>query len=136
MTGVSEENVEALRHLFELVGDGENPEVLYELLDPDVEFVLTDADLNAGPHRGHDGVRRYFRSWAGTWSEWHFRPERLVAVGDNQVAVDLHQRGRGRASGVEVKSRLGQLWTFRDGLVVRWENFRTFEEALSAARRG
>ena len=129
----ADENVEALHRLFELVGDGENPEVLYELLDPDVELTLTDDDLNSGPHHGRDGVRNYFRSWAGTWSEWHFRPERLVAIGDDQVAVDLHQRGRGRGSGVEVESRVAQLWTFRDGRVVRWEHFRTFEEALSAA---
>ena len=128
-----DENVEALRRLFELVGDGENPEALYGLLDPDIEFVVTEQDLNAGTYRGHDGVRRYFRSWAGTWSEWHFGPQQLVAVGEDQVAVDLHQRARGRASGVEVESRLGQLWTFRDGLVVRWENFASFEEALSAA---
>ena len=91
-----DENVEALRRLFELVGGGENPEALYELLDPDIDFVVTEQDLNAGTYRGHEGVRRYFRSWAGTWSEWHFGPQQLYAVGEDQVAVDLHQRARGR----------------------------------------
>jgi ketosteroid isomerase-like protein len=131
-----DENVEALRRLFELVGDGENPDALYALLDPEVVFVIPAGDLEGGEYRGHDGVRRYFRRWAGTWETWHFRPKRFEVIDEHRVAVDLFQRGRGKGSGVEVENRPGQLWTFRDGVVVRWENFASFEEALSAAGPG
>ena len=129
---MSQENVEALRRLFSLVGDGENPEALYELLHPDVEMVIPGGDLDAGCYVGHAGVRRYFRRWAGTLESWHFHPERMIEAGDDQVVVGVHQRARGKGSGVEVESRLGQVWTFRDGLAVRWENFATFAEALEA----
>ena len=130
---MSQENVETLRRLFGLVGDGDNPEALYELLDPDVEFVMPAWDINGGLYVGHAGVREFFRRWAGTWESWHFHPERLIDVGDGRVVVDLFSRGRGKGSGVEVENRPGQVWTFRNGLVVRWENYSTLAEALKAA---
>jgi ketosteroid isomerase-like protein len=130
---MSRENVEALRRLYALVGEGgENPEALYELLDPSVEFVTVSDDLEAGRYVGHAGVREYFRKWAGTWESWHFHPERLIDAGDGRVVVGLYQRVRGKGSGVEVENRPAQVWTFRDGLVVRWENFATLADALEA----
>jgi hypothetical protein len=47
--------------------------------------------------------------------------------------VLLYQWVRGKGSGAEAESRIGQVWTFRDGVVVRWENFSTPAEALEAA---
>jgi len=129
---MSRENVEALRRLFSLVGDGDNAEALYELLHPDVEMIVPEVDLEGGTYVGHDGVRSYFRRWAGTWEAWHFHPEQIVDAGEDRVVVGLYQRSRGKRSGVEVENRQGQLWTFRDGLVVRWESFGTFQEALEA----
>ena len=130
---MSQENVETLRQLFALVGEGENPEALYELLDPNVEFIISTSALDAGRYVGHAGVRRYFRGWAGTWESWHLHPESLIDAGDDRVVVDLYERGRGKGSGVEVDNRLGQVWTFRDGLVVRWETYSTLAQALEAA---
>ena len=130
---MSQENVEALRRLFALVGEGGNPEALYELLDPSIEFTMPPENVDGGRYVGHAGVRRYFRRWAGTWESWHFHPESLIDVGDDRVVVALYERGRGKGSGVEVENRIGQVWTFRDGLVVRWENYRTLSEALEAA---
>ncbi|MDX6588335.1 MAG: hypothetical protein QOI31_2808 [Solirubrobacterales bacterium] len=130
---MSQENVETLRQLFALVGEGENPEALYELLDPSVEFIVAPSDIDAGCYIGHAGVRRYFRRWAGTWESWHFHLESLTDAGDDRIVVGLYQRARGKGSGVDVDARLGQVWTFRDGLVVRWENFSTLADALEAA---
>ena len=130
---MSQENVETLRRLFALVGEGENPEALYELLDPNVEFIIATGALDAGRYVGHAGVRGYFRGWAGTWENWHLHPESLIDAGDDRVVVGLYERGRGKGSGVEVDNRVGQVWTFRDGLVVRWETYSTLAQALKAA---
>jgi len=129
---MSQENVEALRRLFDLVGDGGNPEALYELLDSDVEMTISSEDLEGGRYVGHAGVREFFRRWAGTWETWHLHPERIIDGGQGQVVVGLHERGLGKGSGVEVEKRTGQVWTFRDGLVVRWENFNSLADALEA----
>ena len=130
---MSQENVEALRRLFVLVGEGENPEALYELLDPSVEFIIPPERVDGGRYVGHAGVRRFFRSWAGTWENWHLHPESLIDVGDGRVVVAMYERGRGKGSGAEVENRSSHVWTFRDGLVVRWEIYGTLAEALEAA---
>ena len=105
---------------------------MYELLHPDIELVMQPGDLEAGRYVGHAAVRGFFRRWAGTWEYWHLHPERLIDVGDDRVVVGLYQSGRGRGSGVEVESHSGQVWTFRDGIVVRWESFDSLSEALEA----
>jgi ketosteroid isomerase-like protein len=41
--------------------------------------------------------------------------------------------GTGKASGVRVERLLSQVWTFRDGKIVRYRDFATQSEALDAA---
>ena len=41
--------------------------------------------------------------------------------------------GRGKQSGAEVNMEVFQLWTFRDGKVIRRQGFFDREEALGAA---
>ena len=52
-----------------------------------------------------------------------------------QVFVRVRFDGKGRASGAPVTIEVAQLWTFRNGKPVRFEVFKTAEEALAAARR-
>jgi ketosteroid isomerase-like protein len=131
---MSEENVEIVRNLFQKVGQGENPEALYEILEPDVEFDLsraTNLEMQ-GVHVGHAAVRAFFRRWAGTWRQWEFGPEEVIGVGD-RVVVILREQATGKGSGVTVRSRSGQIWIFRAGKAVRWQVFADPDEALEAA---
>jgi hypothetical protein len=41
----------------------------------------------------------------------------------------------GGTSGVPVDSELAQIWAFESGVPVRFEQFRTWDEALAAAGR-
>jgi ketosteroid isomerase-like protein len=131
---MSEGNVEIVRNLFRKVGRGENPEALYEILDPNVEFDLSRTALleMQGVHFGHEPVREFFRRWAGTWQQWEFGPEEVIGVGD-RVVVILQEKGTGKGSGVVVESRGGQIWTFRRGKAIRWQLFADPDEALEAA---
>jgi ketosteroid isomerase-like protein len=45
----------------------------------------------------------------------------------------MYQRGRGKGSGVEVEERHGQIWTFREGKVIRHATYPNLDEALEAA---
>jgi ketosteroid isomerase-like protein len=53
-----------------------------------------------------------------------------------RAAVRVWAAGSGGSSGAPVEAEIAQLWTFRDGIAVRMEQFRTWEEALAAAGRG
>jgi hypothetical protein len=53
-----------------------------------------------------------------------------------RILVRVDAAGSGGSSGAPVESEIAQLWIFRDGLPVRMEQFRTWEEALAAAGRG
>jgi ketosteroid isomerase-like protein len=127
-------NVEAVRRMYDAAPSGENPEPLRELLDPDVELIVHGKDPRAGRYEGAAGVREFFEGWFEAWERVEFDVERIEAVDDDRVAVDIHQRARGRGSGVEVENRPGQLWTFRDGRAVRWEIFPSFDDAVAAGR--
>jgi ketosteroid isomerase-like protein len=128
------DNVEALRRMFEAVGNDEDRQPVRELLDPEVEFIVHGKDPRAGRYHGLAGVREFFDGWAEAWEEWQIEVQRIEAVGDDSVAVDILQRARGRGSGAEVENRPAQLWTFRDGRVIRWEIFPSFDEAVAAGR--
>ena len=94
---MSQENVEIVRDLFQKVGRGENPEALYEILDPEVEFDLSRTNLleMQGVHIGHAAVREFFRRWAGTWERWEFGPEEVIGAGD-RVVVILREQAMGK----------------------------------------
>jgi len=87
----------------------------------------------AGPHRGHDGIRAYARRIMDAWSEFSVIPEGFFDLGE-RVLVLTRERGRGRASGIEVQSRpTAHLWTLSDGFVVRFQVFWDREEGLREA---
>jgi ketosteroid isomerase-like protein len=49
------------------------------------------------------------------------------------VVVGVRHRGRGKASGIEVDMPQFQVYTLRDGRIIRYRGFRTRAEALGAA---
>ena len=111
----------------------ENPEAFYEILDPDVEWDISDTSSPmAGVYHGRDAVRDFYRRWASAFSDWNYEIERFIEHGDDIVAF-IREHGHGRGSGVEVEMRRANVWTFRDGKVVRMRSFSTREAALEAA---
>jgi ketosteroid isomerase-like protein len=133
---MSRENMELVRRMFDQIGThSENAEALYELLDRDVVWDTSALELpGMGVHRGHAGVREFWRRWLGTWEQWEFWPEKFIDAGDHVVVV-VRQRGRGKASGVQVEQRHAQVWTLRDGRIIRHTLYRDVDVALRALGR-
>ena len=50
-----------------------------------------------------------------------------------RVAVRVRAVASGESSGVALEDEIGQTWTYRAGVPVRMEQFRTWEETLAAA---
>ena len=61
-------------------------------------------------------------------------PEEFVDRGD-RVVVTVRLQGRGRGSGVEVDARFYDVYTLRDGLIVRMDQFTERTQALEAVGR-
>jgi ketosteroid isomerase-like protein len=63
------------------------------------------------------------RQFLEPWVRLTIAEEELTDAGDTVIASVL-QSGVGVGSGAPVEVRYVQIWTFRDGRVVRLENFR------------
>jgi ketosteroid isomerase-like protein len=127
---MSQENVELFRRGLEAWNRG-NYEEIVEMCHPDVEWTFSDRLPDATGHiRGKAEVRRFFETFTSDWSEISIRAERLADQGQNVVAdVAFHAQGR---DGIEVSMSFIHVWTVRDGQIVRFRGFGSFEEALEA----
>ena len=103
-----------------------------ELLADDAEWVNPHDAVEPGTRRGADEFNRAIASVFATWDDVHFDTDRTIDNGDQVIALgSLH--GHLHASGMVVSAEHGQIWTFRDGRVVRMQWFNTHRDALEAA---
>jgi ketosteroid isomerase-like protein len=134
---MSEENVEVVRRIVDAHQRGDFATV-YAAYDPAIEWRTGDAraaqwsDFEPVYH-GHEGVRTFWRTWFAAWETVDFEYEEFIDAGDQVLSI-LSQRMRGRTSGVELEwHSYGQVWTIRDGKVIRVQFFANRDEALEAA---
>jgi ketosteroid isomerase-like protein/GNAT superfamily N-acetyltransferase len=80
---------------------------------------------------GHDGVAGAFRDWFEAFEEFTIEVEDRITQGD-RVLVTMRQRARGKGSGLEIEEPRYQLFAFRDGKVVRFEEYSDEADALKA----
>ena len=84
--------------------------------------------------RGLDELEHRWRDFLSAWKQFATKPERFIDVGDDRVLVLVSFEGRGRASGAPTTGLSGgQLFTLREGKVVRLALYSTHAEALEAA---
>ena len=110
-----------------------DPDAFFEIVHPDVEWDIRDSSSPmAGIYQGRDAVREFYRQWAGAFSDWSYEVDELLE-GEDKVVAFVTERGHGRGSGAEVKMQRANVWTFRDGKVVRFQSFGDRAAALAAA---
>jgi ketosteroid isomerase-like protein len=85
--------------------------------------------------RGHEGVREFWRRWLHLWRSYKVKAEQFVDAGDH-VIVDVRFRALGRASRTKLENRHSQVWTMKDGKVIRMRFFQDREEARAVAGVG
>jgi uncharacterized protein len=125
---MSQENVELVRRGIRSV------EAFWALLDENVTWDLGDnppPDLH-GAYVGRDAVVEASRRYWGTWDDYSLDADELIDAGSSVVVV-VHERGRGKGSGAPFDRRWAQVWTFREGRIVRWRLFADKAAALEAA---
>jgi hypothetical protein len=83
----------------------------------------------SGVYRGHAGLREWSADLREAWEFVDHMPLEVVDAGD-VFAFLCRIRLRARTSGIEIDSRLGQVFWIERGLIVRERDFSDWDEAL------
>jgi uncharacterized protein len=129
---VSEENIDLVRQLYErwATGDFMTP----EFFDQNAEMVRVGGDATGlpGTWRGLENIWKASTEWMQAWENLRLKPIQWFDLGD-RVLVVARSTGRGRSSGLPLDQENAQLFTLRDGKIVRWELYHEVGDALRAA---
>jgi hypothetical protein len=99
---------------------------------PDLHYDAPPEWLIAGMpsvYRGHAGLRQWSADLREAWEFLDHTPLELVDAG-HVIAFLCKIRLRARMSGIELDSRLGQVFWIERGLIVRERDFSDWDEAL------
>jgi uncharacterized protein len=93
-------------------------------MHPDIEWHQAQGLPHGGHYRGLDEVRRNIfdpldRDW---WEEFVVEPEELIEAGDQCVVLGRY-RGVAKGTGKPLDVPFVHVWTFREGLAIRFRQF-------------
>ena len=132
-TDASKETTELLRQFYEYFNQRDLDAVL-ELCAPEVE-VYKDPEVvemvAAFTPRGQERVAQYLRGWLDSWDAYQARPEQILEGGE-EVAVLVHLRARGKGSQFDIEEDMADVFTVRDGKIVRLRLYIRRQDALQA----
>jgi ketosteroid isomerase-like protein len=106
--------------------------------DPAIEWSV-DASVapDATSYHGHEGVKRFWKTWAEAISNMTLEIEECRCVEHDQVLAITRAHGTGAGSGAPVASgRFVQIADFREGRVVRVRLYGSLAQALEAVGPG
>jgi ketosteroid isomerase-like protein len=104
---------------------------VFRAADPEIELKTADRVTSPGTYRGREQIIQFFEDFFGAFDEVLAEPEQYF-VADDRIVVFVHVRSRPKGSSAWVENRVGHLWTFRDGKVLRFEIFPERNRALEA----
>ena len=128
---MSQDNVEIVRIVWDAWNRGDYSAAL-EPIAPDIRL---ESHLGAEFDATLDGiasVQKWLGSFWGAFVDFHSEVEEYIPAGDD-VVISIHHHAKGKSSGVEVEMHNWQVFTVREGKIVRYRLFRTRGEALEAA---
>jgi ketosteroid isomerase-like protein len=102
----------------------------FDLHDEHLVFV-DGVGPEGGPRYGREALADFMRQFLRAWAKATITAEELLEAGDT-VGVAVRQRTVGVGSGIETEMNYWQVWTFRAGKVIRFENFKVRDAALEA----
>jgi ketosteroid isomerase-like protein len=131
---VSQENVEVVRR-GAAAWQRDDLNAWLATIDPSVEWHTVLERLVEGGesfYRGHEGMRKLWRSYRTELEDFQLNVEELQDLGDDRVLLLGHFSWRGLASGIESKSMLGMVITVQDGKVTQSIDYLSHSDALKA----
>ena len=134
---MSDENAEIVRGMYAAFARGDVPTVI-AALDPQVEwweaenFIYADHNPYVGPQAVLEGV---FLRIVGEWDDFVVSPKEILDAGETVIGHG-HYSGTCKANGAQVRAQFAHLFTFRDGKVVRFQQYTDtaqFRDAVAGA---
>jgi ketosteroid isomerase-like protein len=114
------------------ISRGELAPVL-EVFDRGITLDVTDLGIpGLGTYRGHRGVRHFWRDWFEVVGDVHTEVREIRGAGDKVMSV-CRQTGSGIVSRVVVTWEFANVFTMRDGKIVRMEMYAEPADARRAA---
>jgi ketosteroid isomerase-like protein len=132
---MSKENVELIRQGYEAFNSEQDLAAFAEFMHPEIESHDPLELPDPAVHRGREAVLRDFVATRDVFDDFRVVPKDLVDAGEVVLAV-VQFSGRGTASGVDVELLVAQVWTFRDGQVIRLDQYLDIQKALEVVRLG
>jgi ketosteroid isomerase-like protein len=126
---MSRENVETIQRLYDALNQRDLPAVLH-LMAPGIELRTT-----VETYRGIEGVESFMAEVERTFEDYTATAGN-IADAAGHVVVDVHQRGRGRESGIDIDHTFTHVWKLDDGLVTSLRAFTNRADALEAVGLG
>jgi ketosteroid isomerase-like protein len=131
---MSQANVEIVRRLFDAAARRDSAAV-FDIYDAYIVWDASRTERGAMAGKvvqGREALLKWLREWYEPWETLDDILGELIDAGQQRVVSSMTQRGRGRASGVEVQQELGDVWTIQDGKIIRAVWFPSRAEALEA----
>jgi ketosteroid isomerase-like protein len=130
---MSEENVEVVRQVYARWKRGDFH--TKEFFDPGVEHSRVGEDVPGiqGNWRGYAGFAAAMVAYLDALADLRIDAEEVIDLGDDRVLVLSRHRAEGKTSGLPFDHELGDLFTFRDGRIVRFASYWDRADALEAA---
>jgi ketosteroid isomerase-like protein len=132
---MSQEMVDTVRGMYEAFGTGDVPTII-AALDPQVEwweaenFIYADRNPYVGPQAVLEGV---FMRIANDWDGFSVSPEGILDAGETVIGHG-HYSGTYKNNGEKVRAQFAHFFSFRDGKVVKFQQYTDtaqFAEAVS-----
>jgi hypothetical protein len=111
----SNENIAVVQRLDEARG---NPEVIRQVLAPDVCWEVVAGFPHSDVYHGLNGVVDFFTRLFGDFEEWRTEPSEFFEIGDRVIAIGSYS-ARAKTTGKTFKAQFAHVWTLRDGVIVR-----------------
>jgi ketosteroid isomerase-like protein len=130
---MSRENVEIVRSILVAWEHGDYGSA--DWAHAEIEFRVADGPAPYS-RKGLTEMAVAYRDFLSTWEDFRTEPEEYRDIDDEHVLVYVRDRGRGKASGLEIGQIMGTedgaiLFAIRDRKVVKLVNYWDRERALA-----
>jgi uncharacterized protein len=130
---MSHENARTVQSMYEAFGRGDISTVI-AALDPQVEwweaenFIYADSNPYVGPNAVLEGV---FMRIGTEWEGFAVAPKEVLDAGDTIIGHGYYS-GTYKQTGKQVRAQFAHFFTFRDGKVVKFQQYTDTAQFLQA----